>query len=392
MIELDGALRRPHRLRGHLGPGLARERRGGRGRPADRQLLGLARTRAARAPRASGWSPSAPATTAPPSRSATRSAARTSSSSTAAASSSRPDGETHRPRRPVRARAAASATCCCPPTVRRPAGAGCSRATVATAPHRGATSSRASPSRSEEREVYEALVLGRARLRRQERLRGGRPRPLGWDRLGAGGAWWPRTPLGPERVSCVGHALPPLQRRDPGRRPRDRRQPRRRADRDPDRRPDGAPTSAPSPSSFAGHRARHRRGEPAGADPRQPADGALEQVRLARPHHRQQERDVGRLRDALRRHGGRLRRDQGRAQDARLPARPRPQRARGPRARAGLGARAPPVGRAPRPTSSTRTRCRPTRSSTASSRATSRATRAASSSSPPGFPRTSSPR
>ena len=31
--------------------------------------------------------------------------------------------------------------------------------------------------------------------------------------------------------------------------------------------------------------------------PRQPGDGALQQVRLACPHHRQQERDVGRLRD-----------------------------------------------------------------------------------------------
>ncbi len=67
--------------------------------------------------------------------------------------------------------------------------------------------------------------------------------------------------------------------------------------------------------SFAGTEPGHRRGEPAGADPRQPPDGALEQVRLARPHHRQQERDVGRLRDALRRHGGRLRGAQGRLED-----------------------------------------------------------------------------
>jgi hypothetical protein len=42
-------------------------------------------------------------------------------------------------------------------------------------------------------------------------------------------------------------------------------------------------------------------------DPRQPAHGAVEQVRLARAHHRQQVRDVGRLLDALRRQRGRLR-------------------------------------------------------------------------------------
>ena len=68
-------------------------------------------------------------------------------------------------------------------------------------------------------------------------------------------------------------------------------------------------------------RARHHRGEPAGPHPRQPADGALEQVRLARAHDRQQVRDVGRLLDALRRLGRRLRRDQGRREDAGLRAR-----------------------------------------------------------------------
>ena len=74
-----------------------------------------------------------------------------------------------------------------------------------------------------------------------------------------------------------------------------------------------------------GHRAGRGRGEHPGAHPRQPADGALQQVRLARAHDRQQERVLGRLRDALRRHGGRLRRAEGRAEDARLPARPLPQ-------------------------------------------------------------------
>ncbi len=61
-------------------------------------------------------------------------------------------------------------------------------------------------------------------------------------------------------------------------------------------------------------------GEHPGANSRQPDDGSLEQVRLARPDHRQQERDVGRIRHPLRRHGGRLRGDQGRAEDARVPS------------------------------------------------------------------------
>ena len=55
-----------------------------------------------------------------------------------------------------------------------------------------------------------------------------------------------------------------------------------------------------------------RRGERAGAHPRQRADDDLEQVRLDGAHHRQQERDGDRLRDAVRRHGRRLRGDQGR--------------------------------------------------------------------------------
>ena len=101
------------------------------------------------------------------------------------------------------------------------------------------------------------------------------------------------------------------------RRARARREPRRRAARA--RRSTTAMRGLRRAARRAvrGPRARHHRGEPAGAHPRQPADGAVEQVRLARAHHRQQERDVGRLRDALRRHGRRLRGDQGRAQDAR---------------------------------------------------------------------------
>ena len=76
-----------------------------------------------------------------------------------------------------------------------------------------------------------------------------------------------------------------------------------------------------------GAQGRCDRGEHPGAHPRQPSDGALEQVRLARADDRQQERDVGRLRDALRGHGGRLRRAEGRVQGLGLPARRVAQRA-----------------------------------------------------------------
>ena len=71
---------------------------------------------------------------------------------------------------------------------------------------------------------------------------------------------------------------------------------------------------------FARPAAGHDRGEPPGAHPRHAADGAVEQVRLDRADHRQQERDGGRLRHALRRHGRRLRGAEGHRQDAGLPA------------------------------------------------------------------------
>ena len=116
-------------------------------------------------------------------------------------------------------------------------------------------------------------------------------------------------PSGSASSSCP----PPLQRRDAGRCADDRREPRGRADRDLHRRGDGR-LPARAGLQLRWRRARPGRGEPAGADSRQPGDGAVEQVRLARPHHGQQERDVCRLRDALRRHGRRLRRHQGRLQ------------------------------------------------------------------------------
>ena len=126
--------------------------------------------------------------------------------------------------------------------------------------------------------------------------------------------------------------------------------------------------------AFAGPRARYRRGERPGAHPRKRGDGALQQVRLARADHRQQVRAVGRLRHALRRHGGRFCGAQGRVQELGLPARALAQRDRGSRARAlracSTARRRPSCA----PSRQTRTRYRPTTSSTRSSRATWRRT------------------
>ena len=97
------------------------------------------------------------------------------------------------------------------------------------------------------------------------------------------------------------------------RRPRAGREPRRRAARAADRASRWRPTSELLARRLRRPRAGPHRGEPAGAHPRQPADGAVEQVRLARAHDRQQVGDVGRLLDALRRQRGRLRGHQGRA-------------------------------------------------------------------------------
>ena len=68
-------------------------------------------------------------------------------------------------------------------------------------------------------------------------------------------------------------------------------------------------------------RARRHRGEHAEPRARHGADGDLQQVRRHGADHRQQERDVGRLRHALRRHERRLQSDQGPLQDGGLPAR-----------------------------------------------------------------------
>ncbi len=72
---------------------------------------------------------------------------------------------------------------------------------------------------------------------------------------------------------------------------------------------------------FAGLPRRRDRGEHPGALPRHPVDGDLEQARRDAAHDGQQERDGRRLRDLVRRHGGRIRAAQGLHEDARLPAR-----------------------------------------------------------------------
>ena len=64
--------------------------------------------------------------------------------------------------------------------------------------------------------------------------------------------------LGAERLDLRGHAVAPLERRDPGRRAGDRRQPRRRADRAADRGGDDAPTTRRSPGAGAARGSRPR--------------------------------------------------------------------------------------------------------------------------------------
>ena len=115
----------------------------------------------------------------------------------------------------------------------------------------------------------------------------------------------------PSRYSSVG-----TQERRPGDAPSawastSTRSPSRRSSR---------PTWGASRPIFAERQPGRHRAEHPGPHPRQPADGSVEQVRLAGADHRQQERDGGRLRHAVRRHGRRFRGAQGRAQDAGLPA------------------------------------------------------------------------
>ena len=223
-------------------------------------------------------------------------------------------------------------------------------------------------------EVYRALVARARRLRAQERVPRGRARDVGRHRLGAG-----RHARG-RRAGCRGRArardaVGVLVARERGGRRGVRARLGVRIDTIPIKEVfDRVPLALAE--LFAGHRGGRGRGEPPGAHPRQPADGAVEQVRLDRARHREQERVRRGLLHAVRRHGRRVRADQGRAEDARL-------RAGGVAQRADRAAEPPipqrdrstsPRARSCGPTRRTRTRCRPTRCWTRSSRPTSRTT------------------
>ena len=166
-------------------------------------------------------------------------------------------------------------------------------------------------------EVYAALVLGTRDYVPEERLPEGADRPVRRHRLLPHGRHCRGRP-GPENVHRGLHALPLLLAGEPGRRARPGRQARH-----PDaHRPHRARLpglSRHARGALPGDGAEHGRGEPAGAYSGQHPDGALQQVRLPGADHRQQERDGGGLRHAVRRHGGRLRGHQGRAEDARVP-------------------------------------------------------------------------
>ncbi len=145
-----------------------------------------------------------------------------------------------------------------------------------------------------------ALELGLRDYVDEERLRRRRDRPLGRDRLGADGRARRRGARRRARarrldaVALLVRGAPAATRSgSPSRsgstsaRSRSSRWSRRSRRR--------------SRRALRGPRARPDRGEPAGADPRHAADGALEQVRLARDRDREQVGAVGRLLDALRR-------------------------------------------------------------------------------------------
>ena len=120
--------------------------------------------------------------------------------------------------------------------------------------------------------------------------------------------------------------------------------------------------------------ARPDRGERAGTGARHAADGAVEQVRLARARDREQVGALGRLRHALRRHGRRVRAPQGHVQDGRVAALAAAERAGRPRADPRVDHRSRADAPSCAPTSSTRTRCLRTPRSTPCSRPTSSTT------------------
>ena len=377
---------RPHDLRGHLGARAARHLRGARRRRGDREPVRLA------LPRRQGRRARAdarPARPRQPRRGAVlqhRRAARTSWCSTATAWPSTRTGEVL-----ARAPQFEEALTLCTVDPGAVAAARLRDPRHRAAVQRERASGRPAPARLADLDVPAEAERGRRpggracwrpRRRSTPRCAPGcattcaRTASSAWCSASPAGStrrWWRcwrSTRSGAERVTCVIMPSPYSSEGTQRRRPRDRREPRHRAARAVDRGRRWSGYDELLARAVRGPRARPHRGEPPGADPRQPGDGAVEQVRLAGAHHRQQVRAVGGLRHALRRHGGRLRRAQGRVQGLGLPPGALAQRAGGPRAGAGVGARPPAVGRAARAISSTRTRCRPTRCSTRSSPAT----------------------
>ena len=166
-----------------------------------------------------------------------------------------------------------------------------------------------------EAEVYEALVLGTRDYLAKNGFTDAVIGLSGGHRLVAGGGRGRRRPRAPSHVHGVTMPSRVLERGLGDRRRGAGRQPRASTS---TRWPSSRPTG-PSPTSLAAaarRRARRPdRREPAVADPRRPAHGAVQRPGLDRAHHRQQERDGHRLLDPLRRLGRRVRRDQGRAQD-----------------------------------------------------------------------------
>ncbi len=210
------------------------------------------------------------------------------------------------------------------------------------------------------------------RLRGEERLRRCRDRALGRDRLGVdrrarGGS--ARRRSGARRVDAVALLVAGNARR----RRAARGVARDRLPRDRDR-IGGRGVHGGARGVVRGTRGRSHGGEPAGEGTRHAADGALEQVRLAGARDRQQVGTVGRLLDALRRSGRRLRADQGRLQDGRLSPLALAERACGPRADPGVDHRARPDRRAARRPARRGLAAAVPPSSTASSRRTSSST------------------
>ena len=178
-------------------------------------------------------------------------------------------------------------------------------------------------------EVYRALVLGLGRLRAEERVPRGGDRDVG---RASTRRWWRRSrPTRSGRTPC---ARSRCRRRTPRAESVEDARGLRRAPRASgstrcrSRRVRRVPAHARR--AVRGNRGGRRRGEPPGAHPRQPADGAVQQVRLARARDREQERVRGGVRHALRRHGGRVRAHQGRPQDARVRDRRVAERRTGP--------------------------------------------------------------